>query len=122
MNEAEIFAALDAARDGLRRCLEEFDGVPSSDPQVGRSFSDVQRAFALLGDLKTLSERLPDSSHGRLRERLQELLRWNSMVSAALQKDQRKVVAMLQTNQVSLNTMDHLSAGRTKATTLDVSA
>lgn len=122
MNEAEIFAALDGARDGLRRCLEEFDGVSSSDPQVGRSFSDVQRAFALLGDLNTLSERLPESAHGRLRERLQELLRWNSMVSAVLQKDQRKVVAMLQTNQVSLNTMDHLSAGRTKATTLDVSA
>ncbi len=122
MNEAEIFAALDEARDGLHRCLEEFDSVPLAEPLVGRSFTDVQRAFAVLGDLNTLQNRVPSAAHQRLRERLQEILRLNGMVTAALKADQAKVVGMLQSNQVSLNTMDHLSAGRERATTLDVSA
>ena len=122
MKEAEIFAALDAARKGLRNCLEEFQAVPMTEPLVGRSFPDVQRAFAVLGDIEQLKDRVPNASHGRLRASLQEILRLNGMVRQLVQEDRDKVSALLQQSQASLHTMDSLGAGREVTTTLDVSA
>ena len=122
MTEAEIFEALDAARNGLRACLDEFQSGPVADPLVGRAFSEVQRAVQTLGDLEVLSQRVDASAHQRLRTKLEELLRLNALLTASIAEERIKVGALLKHSQQGLRTMNAISRGPGRESTCDVSA
>ncbi|MEZ6003011.1 MAG: hypothetical protein R3F17_01355 [Planctomycetota bacterium] len=122
MNEREIFDALDRAQAGLRDCLNELGQSTSADPMVCRSYSLVEQAMATLGDLDTLGQRVPKAKHDKLRERLSEVLRWNSLLSEAVRQDRARIAAVLVQSRKALTGMNALHPTGETPTTCDVSA
>jgi len=126
VNEQAIFEALDAARKGLHDCLGELEACAPHDPNVGRSFSDVRAAFALLGDLSQLRDRVSQEAQARLTGRLSELLRLNALLSKAVQQDRERLAGLLLKSRQGLRTIDAMSESTSDSTsaggTCDVSA
>ena len=109
MNETEIFAALDQARQGLRDCLGELEASSPRDPNVGRTFSEVQEAFEVLGNLKLLRDRVGQEGQDRLQAHLEELLRLNALLSSAVVQDRDRLVGLLKQSHKGLQTMNAIS-------------
>ena len=122
MNEKEIFEALNKARVGLRECLEEFEASVPHDPKVGRSFSDVQEAFEILGDLSKLKDKVNEGSEKVLRKSLEELLKLNALLFSTVQNDREHVLAMLAQSQKGLKTITALSDDEPDSPSCDFSA
>ncbi len=122
MNEKQIFEALDKARAGLRECLEDFESSAPHDPKVGRSFSDVQEAFEILGDLESLKRQVSDGAQQSLREHLEDLLRLNALLSVTIKQDKERLVQMLHQSQKGLRNMSALTEDEPDSPTCDFSA
>lgn len=122
MSEKEIFEALDKARAGLRECLEDFESSLPHDPKVGRSFSDVQEAFEILGDLEELEGKVSSGAQQSLRKHLEDLLRLNALLSATIKQDKERLVQMLHQSQKGLRNMSALADDEPDAPTCDFSA
>jgi hypothetical protein len=120
--EKIIFEALDKARAGLRKCLEEFEATSSHDPKIGRSFSDVQEAFEILGDLSELSGKVSEASQKSLRKHLEDLLRLNALLSTTVQNDREGLLAMLHQSQKGLKTINAMTDTEPDSPTCDFSA
>jgi len=117
-----IFEALESARDGLRACLNEFEAVSVSDPKAGRSFSLVQDAFAALGDLSELKNKVPTDEQDRLRSKLEELLRLNALLSEVVRKDKEGIGELLTHSQKALQSLKAMPRGDQGSSTCDVRA
>ncbi len=122
MKEKAIFEALDKARAGLRECLEDFESTTPHDPKVGRSFSDVQEAFEILGDLSDLKRQVSEEAQKELREHLEDLLRLNALLSSTIQNDRAQILGMITQSQKGTKTMNALGDTEPDSPTCDFSA
>ncbi|MFT4648886.1 MAG: hypothetical protein ACI9X4_002120 [Glaciecola sp.] len=122
MNEKQIFEALDKARAGLRECLEDFESSAPNDPKVGRSFSDVQDAFEILGNLSELKHKVSEEAQVKLRKHLEDLLRVNALLSNTVRNDREKLINMLHQSQRGLKTINALTDTEPDSPTCDFSA
>ena len=122
MNEKQIFEALDKARAGLRECLEDFESSTPHDPKVGRSFSDVQEAFEILGNLAELKGQVSEKAQQDLREHLEDLLRLNALLSSTIRNDREHLLNMLHQSQRGLKTINALTDTEPDSPTCDFSA
>jgi hypothetical protein len=122
VNEKQIFEALDKARAGLRECLEDFESSAPNDPKVGRSFSDVQDAFEILGNLSELKHKVSEEAQVKLRKHLEDLLRVNALLSNTVRNDREKLINMLHQSQRGLKTINALTDTEPDSPTCDFSA
>jgi hypothetical protein len=122
VNEKQIFEALDKARAGLRECLEDFESSAPNDPKVGRSFSDVQDAFEILGNLSELKHKVSEEAQVELRKHLEDLLRVNALLSNTVRNDREKLINMLHQSQRGLKTINALTDTEPDSPTCDFSA
>ena len=117
--------ALQARFDGLDRSMREFLAVLEAstpeDDRVNTSWLRCSEAFACLGEAGELLQSLQGQARAAAEERLDELVRLNAVLSAAVRRQRDELVGQLDHARNVRNAMTRLGSATETGGTCDLS-
>ncbi|MDG1984960.1 MAG: hypothetical protein P8M11_10355 [Planctomycetota bacterium] len=110
MDAAGAFGRLLEARRAMEDGLALLDGAAVDDVDVPVALGRIAAALASAADLAAMREGVPAESHERFDDELEDLLRLNAVLTAAVKQDRDAMVQRLKVTRESRRELARQSA------------
>ena len=110
MDAAGAFARLHEARRAMEDGLALLGGAAVDDVDVPVALGRIAAALASAADLAAMREGVPAESHERFDDELEDLLRLNAVLTAAVKQDRDAMVQRLKVTRESRRDLARQSA------------
>lgn len=115
------FASLQGMRDSLKEGLALLDGAAHDDPHVVDALGELTAEIAAFGNPKELRESVAIEDHERFDDELEELIRLNAVLVAAVSQDREQLFGRLKQVRTSLRDLEYYGEQGSSGARCDIS-